>query len=533
MIIVDRRRLAGAVALGVLAQGAAVGLLATSAWLLSRAAEHPPVLYLLVAVVAVRALGLGRGVFRYLERLVGHDVALRAQAALRLDSYRALARTTWLGRRGGDLLSRMINDVEAVQDVVVRVIVPISAAALVIIGAQTMITVIDPAAGLVTLVCVAVAAGVVPVLAGRLSAGLDRRVAVLRGELAEAVADATEAAPDLIAYGPQVALDRIRRADDLLRRAEQRAALAQGVAAAGQTLGTGAAVIGALLLGSAGLAAGTVPPVQLAVLALTPLALAEVIAAIPPAVQTLTRARAALGRVRQVVEAPAVGTGDRPAPAATTQPGVRLVGVTAGWPDGPVVATALGLDLRPGERVGLVGPSGSGKTTVAATIMGLIPARAGTVDVRGRVGYLAQDAYLFDTTVAENLRLGRRDADDQELIMVLDRVGLGLALDRLVGVHGARLSGGEARRLALARVLLTDPDVLILDEPTEHLDAPTADRLLADLDRITADAAVLMITHDQRVAGRCDRLIDLGLTDDLAALGRDRDLSRHRSAERG
>ncbi|GAB3746712.1 thiol reductant ABC exporter subunit CydC [Microlunatus parietis] len=520
MIIVDRRRLAGAVGLGVLAQAAAVGLLATSAWLLSRAAEHPPVLYLLVAVVAVRALGLGRGVFRYLERLVGHDVALRAQAALRLDSYRALARTTWLGRRGGDLLSRMINDVEAIQDVVVRVIVPITAAALVIVGAQIMITVIAPAAGLATLVCVAVAAGPVPLLAARLSAGLDRWVALLRGALAEAVAEATEAAPDLIAYGPQVALDRVRRADERLRRAEQRAALAQGVAAAGQTLGVGAAVIGALLLGSAGLAAGTVPPVQLAVLALTPLALAEVVAAIPPAVQTLSRAKAALGRVRQVIEAPAVGTGDRPDGAATTRPGVRLAGVTAGWPDGPVVVSGLDLELRPGQRVGLIGPSGSGKTTVAATIMGLIPATAGTVDVRGRVGYLAQDAYLFDTTVAENLRLGRREADDRELIMMLHRVGLDLELDRLVGVHGTRLSGGEARRLALARVLLTDPDVLILDEPTEHLDGPTAERLLADLDRLSAGVAVLMITHDPRVARRCDRLIDLGRTVDLSVAER-------------
>ncbi len=509
MITVERGRLGGAVALGVLAQGAAVGLLATSAWLLSRAAEQPPVLYLLVAVVSVRALGLGRGVFRYLERLVGHDVALRAQAALRLDSFQALARTSWLGRRGGDLLSRMINDVEAVQDVIVRVIVPVVSAAVVIIGGQLMITVLSPAAGLATLAGVAVAAGVVPVLAARLSSRLDRRVAGLRGGLAEAVAEATEAAPDLIAYDRGVALDRIREADALLREAEGRAALAQGVAAAGQTLGIGAALIGALVLGSAGVAAGSVPPVQLAVLALTPLALAEVIAAIPAALQVRARTRTALARVRQVIEAPPIGAGDRPAAGATDDPGVRLHRVTAGWPDGPVVAADLDLDLRPGERVGLVGPSGSGKTTIAATIMDLIPARAGRVDVRGSVGYLAQDAYHFDTTVAENLRLGHRDATDGQLTAVLQRVGLDLDLGRLVGLHGTRLSGGEARRLALARVLLGDHPILILDEPTEHLDAPTAELLLDDLCRVTADAAVLIITHDPRVAARCDRLLDL------------------------
>jgi ABC-type transport system involved in cytochrome bd biosynthesis fused ATPase/permease subunit len=141
--------------------------------------------------------------------------------------------------------------------------------------------------------------------------------------------------------------------------------------------------------------------------------------------------------------------------------------------------------------------------------MDLIPARAGRVDVHGSVGYLAQDAYLFDTTVAENLRLGRRDATDAELAAVLRRVGLDLDLERLVGLHGTRLSGGEARRLALARVLLGDHPILILDEPTEHLDAPTAERLLDDLCRVTADAAVLIITHDPRVAARCDRLLDL------------------------
>lgn len=509
MIIVDRGRLAGTIMLGVLAQGAAVGLLATSAWLLSRAAEHPPVLYLLVAVVSVRALGLSRGVFRYLERLAGHDVALRAQAALRLDGYRALARTSWLGRRSGDLLSRVINDVEAVQDVIVRVIVPLVSAALVIIGAQIMITVLSHPVGLLTLACVALAAGLVPVLAARVSTDLDRQAAGYRGELAGAVTEAAEAAPDLIAYHRGVALDRIERADTQLRRAEQKAALARGLAAAGQTLGTGAAVVAALLLGSAGVVAGTVPPVQLAVLVLTPLAMAEVMAAIPAAIQTHTRSRSALARVRQVIEAPPIGSGDRLPARPTDEAGVRLSDVAAGWPDGPEVATGLDLELRPGMRVGLVGPSGSGKTTIAATIMGLIPPRAGQVEVRGTVGYLAQDAYLFDTTVAENLRLGRRDATDAELITVLRRVGLDFDPDRLVGVHGSTVSGGEARRIALARVLLTDPQVLILDEPTEHLDAPTAERLMDDLWRATAGAAVLVITHDPRLAAHCDRVIDL------------------------
>ncbi|GAA1832531.1 thiol reductant ABC exporter subunit CydC [Microlunatus capsulatus] len=503
------RRLVGAVALSTAASGAGVALMAASAWLLSRAAEHPPVLFLIVAIVGVRFFGLSRGVFRYAERLVGHDVALRRQSALRVRVFEALADGTWVGRRGGDLLSRVVNDVAAVQDRVVRVVVPVTAAALVAVGTAVALTVVWPPAGLLVAAATVLGAGVVPVLAARLSARADRSLAPLRGALAEAVTEAHAAAPDLWAYGAAgPLLARVLDADDALRRAEQRTAAVTGWAGAAQLLTTGAAVVAGLLAAAVGVAEGGLAPVQVAVLALTPLALHEVVAGLPAALGVRTRTRAALARVDELLDRAPVGGGAAPVTAGAGA--VDLHDVTVGWPGGPDLVEHLDLHVRAGERVALVGPSGSGKTTVAATVLGLLPPRAGTVGVSGGVGYLAQDAHLFDTTVAENLRIGRRDADDAACAAALARVGLDLPLDRLVGEHGSRLSGGEAQRVALARLLLREDAVVLLDEPTEHLDAPTADALVEDLLAATAGAAVLVITHDPTLVARCDRVVTLG-----------------------
>ena len=510
----DRRRLLGAIGLGALALGCGVALLGTSAWLLSRAAEHPPVMYLMVAIVSVRAFGLGKAVFRYVERLLGHDLALRRQAALRIETYRALTRSTWVGRRSGDLLSRVVNDVEAVQDLVVRAVVPIASVGLVAVSTTLVLALLSPMAGAVVAVSALLAGALVPVVAGRLAASATAALAPLRGELAAVAGDAADAAPDLIAYaaGPRIEA-RLGEVDGRIRRAEARAAWTSGLAGAAQVLAAALAVVGALVVGAGQVAAGTLPPVQLAVLVLTPLALHEVLGTLPTAALAWRRARAALGRVSDLLDAPPVGTPDRaardPVESSTDGRGVVVRGLSAGWPGVEPVVADLDLTIRPGERVALVGPTGVGKTTVAATIMGLLPPVTGSVEVTGTIGCLAQDAYLFDTSVAENVRIGRRDAGDDEIAGALRTARLDLPLDRMVGLHGGEVSGGEARRIALARLLVRRDDVLILDEPTEHLDAPTATALLSDLWQLTAGAAVLVITHDPAVAAGCDRVVEL------------------------
>lgn len=504
-----RRRVLVSVLLSAAASGAAVGLMATSAWLLSRAAEHPPILYLMVAVTSVRALGISRGVLRYAERLVGHDLALRMQSALRLRVYEVLSRATLVGRPRGDLLVRIVDDVRSVLDAVVRVLVPFAAAGLVTVATTALVATVSPGAGLALGGTAVLAGVVVPWIARTASARADASVAPLRGELGQAVAALHRSAPELVAYGlVDRTAARIDAITDRLASAEDRAARVRGVAGALHVLVAGAAVVASLAIGAPAVVDGRLPGVMLAVLVLTPLALHEVLEPLSEAAQVWTRVRSGLGRVGEVLVA-APDAGEVTPHRLDGPPSIELRGLAAGHPGAAPVVAGLDLSVRAGERVALVGPSGAGKTTVAATIIGLLAPRAGTVEVHGTLGYLAQDAHVFDTSVEENVRIGRRDASREDVLHALRRAGLDLDPDRLVGEHGGRLSGGEARRLAAARLFVGEADVLVLDEPTEHLDDATARELVTDLWAATVGSAVLVITHDPYVRDACDRAVDV------------------------
>lgn len=503
------RRFWFAIFLAALASGASVALMGVSAWLISFAAQHPPVLYLQAAAVGVRAFGISRGVFRYLERLVGHDLALRMQTVLRLRTYDALSKTTLIGRRRGDLLTRVVNDVAAVQDFVVRVAVPIVSASVVVLGTAVMLGVFSaPVAGML-LVSALLAGVVVPVITGRASRNADLRIAPLRGELASEVGQAARVAPDLVAYGATTTtLDRISTVDRQLRQAETRSAWIGGLGAAGQLLAAALSVLFALVFGSQAVAAGTLDPRLLAVLVLTPLAMHEVLGTFTTAAQTNTRVGAALNRIGEILDAKPIGSGDA-TPGTDDIDGLELTEVSVGWPGSGVVQQDLSFNVRSKQWVALTGPSGIGKTTVATTIMGAIPPLDGTIRRNGLVGYLAQDAHIFATTVAENVRIGNKDATDEEVAAALQHAGLLMSPELTIAEGGTTLSGGERRRLALARVLVGGHDLVILDEPTEHLDQETARAIMADAKAAFGDTAVLAISHDPEVIALCDEVVPL------------------------
>ncbi len=509
-------RLTLAVLLAFGASAASVALMGVSGWLLSRAAEHPPVMYLTAAAVGVRAFGIGRGAFRYLERLVGHDVGLRVQSALRLETYEALARTTLLGRRRGDLLTRVVADVGAALDLVVRVLLPFGSGLFVLLATTLILGLFSWPAALAILGTALVGGVIAPWLAAGLSARQDAAAVPDRGALADVVHEIGRTAPDLVAYGADsAALDRLHAADARLRAADARAAWTRGLSTALQTLAAGAAVLAGLVLGADAVRTGALERPMVAVLALTPLALHEVFADFTKSAQTWTRARVALARVSEILTAPSVGVGDRPGGGddpATDEPTPSLAvrDLSIGWPGATPLASGLTFEIRGGERLAITGPSGVGKTTLAATVLGLIPPVAGEVTASGRIGYLAQDAHVFTTSLAENVRIGNKHATDEQVRDALARVRLPEDPGRVVGELGATLSGGEQRRLALARLVVGDYGVLVLDEPSEHLDPETAAALLDDIWASSSAHAVLVITHDPDVIARCDRVLALG-----------------------
>ncbi|MEU4486366.1 thiol reductant ABC exporter subunit CydD [Streptomyces purpurascens] len=520
-----RGRLGLALLLGSLALGSAVGLMATSGWLISRASQQPPVLYLMMAVTATRAFGIGRAVFRYAERLVSHDAVLRMLADTRVAVFRRLERLAPAGlrrTRRGDLLSRLVADVDALQDYWLRWLLPAGAAVVVSAASVGFTAWLLPEAGAV-LAAGLLAAGVgVPLITGAVARRAEHRLAPARGVLATRVADLLTGTAELTVAGALPARSaEAREADGALTRIASRAATATALGDGLTALISGLTVTAAALVGAQAVAAGRLDGVTMAVVVLTPLASFEAVLGLPLAVQYRQRVRRSAERVYEVLDAPEpVGEPVRPRQAPASPFPVAVKGLTARYEGQDRDALAgLDLTLEEGRRVAVVGPSGSGKTTLAQLLLRFLDARAGAYtlagvdayalhsdDVRKLVGLCAQDAHLFDSSLRENLLLAKKDATEDELRAALGRArlldwaeGLPDGLDTLVGEHGARLSGGQRQRLALARALLADFPVLVLDEPAEHLDLPTADALTADLLAATEGRTTLLITH--RLAG--------------------------------
>jgi len=528
------RRLALAILLGAGAMACAIGLTATSAWLISRSSQRPQQSALAVAIVAVQVFALGRGLLRYAERLVAHDAAFTVLERMRVRIYERLEPLAPAGLpafRSGELLARLVDDVDSIQDLLLRVLPAFAIAILVGLLAVAIEIPMLPSAAAVLAVALAIAIVAVPWLTGRLAARTAAREAAARGELYASVVDLLAGAPELLVNGTLgEALARASDADAelgrLARAGGRTAGLGQGLASAL----SGLAMWGSLTVGVAAVASGHTDGVLLAGLALVPLAAFELINPLPTATQALERVRSSSGRLGEVLEAPIpVRDPARPRVRASGRGSLRVRGLRVRHPGQARWALAnVDLDLPPGARVALVGPSGAGKTTLAWALLRFLPYRGSITldgveidelageDVREVVGLVAQDAHVFDTTIEENLRLAHRQADEADLIRVLEAVrlrdwvgSLPAGLRTEVGEHGGRISGGQRQRLALARALLADFPVLILDEPGEHLDSAMARELTADLLAGAGGRTVLLITHRLDGLESMDEIVQL------------------------
>ena len=530
-----RGRLVLAGLLGALAVGSSVGLLATSAFLISKASQQPPILHLSVAIVLVRAFGIGRGVFRYAERLTGHDAAFRSLTDLRLavfDRLTLVAPSGTKAYRSGDLLNRLVADVDAVVDLYLRVALPYLVALFVGVGSVLLITIFVPAAAIALALALLVGALVVPALTFRRLDRSQRKIAPAMGRLTAETVALADGSAEVIALGQQQRfLQRIADADEELTQAAAAAARSSGLGSALGVLAQGGAVIAAIIFGTQAVTSGALDGLNLALVVLVPLAAYEAVQVLPAAVVTLMRVRESARRITSVLDAPDLVPDpiDPIVIDSGKEVDLQLTDFRAGWEPGQWIVGPVNLSLRPGSPVALVGPSGSGKSTIAAGLTRLCPslgqvvfagqdlARATGDEVRQVIGLAEQNPHLFDSTLVENVRLARRSATDDEIEEILVELGLGPWLAALpdglqtsVGRFGRAMSGGQRQRIALARVLLSETPIVVADEPTEYLDSDTAEVVMAALTGRCQDRGLLVITHREADIAWCESSVSLG-----------------------
>lgn len=515
----------------------AIALLATSAWLISRASEQPPVMYLMIAVVGVRGFALGRSVFRYGERVLLHDSAFKMMADLRPRVFSSLIpfSPAGLGQgRHGEKIAHIVNDVDELQNFPLRVVSPmvhsIGASILTVLGLAILMP-----EGAVILALALIAAFLIAIpLSGWIASTSESSRSPISADISASTVEILENHDVLLAYGwlPEL-LAEIQNLETKLSSIGRKSALSAGVGQAIFSLLMTAATIGVTWIGAKSVIDGSQPGVMLALFALLPLAVFDIAASAQPVASAMQRFVTSAHRVSELINRD-VSKVISPASGEKSMDefkSIEFKNVSLGYPGGEPVVVNFSIQINAGESICLQGPSGSGKSTVALAFARFLSPQAGEIKVNGikadyfstnswrrTIGYVEQNPTIFLGTVRANLLLAKPTATDLEMLAVLTKVGLESTfgnregLDTELGERGVLISGGEAQRLALARALLADYSVLVLDEPTANVDALLAEKLLNELlgaAKSDGQRTVVFITHDLSLASIADMTVHL------------------------
>jgi ATP-binding cassette subfamily C protein CydC len=547
-----RFRVALAVLLGVATVVGNVGLLSMAAYVISAAALVSYISLLTVPIFLVRFFSVSRSFSRYFERLVSHDVTFRLLGSLRSWFYARLAplAPARLERyRSGDLLSRLVEDVEELENLYLRAVGPVLVAAVASGVAFFALYPFDPALALAVLAFVAAAGVGVPLLVWTLSRGLGRNGLELRSELYARIVDGTQGVQDLLAFGREAEQRReIGALNHRLGRIERRQALISGLRISLGDLLTNLAMLAALVLAIPLVATGEVRGVYLAFLAVVALGIFETVTPLGAAFGSIGRTTAAGERLFEISDSKPTMQNPKsnlPVPEDFIL-AFEKVAFRYGE-DGPFSLRDVSFTLEPGRKVAVVGPSGSGKSTLASLILRFRDPQGGTIrlgdrnlseyaqeDVRRLISVVPQSTHVFNDTLRNNLLLADPKASEEALERALERARISDFVERLpegldthVGEQGARLSGGERQRLAVARALLRDVPLLVLDEPTANLDTMIERELLVSVWETTRDRALLLITHrlvemeemDEILVMDAGRVVEQGTHEELTRSG--------------
>ena len=518
--------------LGVLTVGSNIGLMTTSAYLISRAALHPPVLDLMVAIVGVRFFGIARAVFRYLERYLSHDVTFRILSQIRVSFYKAiepLAPARLINFRSGDLLSRIVADVESLQYVFLRVLTPPLVAAITLIGYALFLAYFDPKLSVVFAVCYLLAGLGIPLMIKLLGKGSGEKIVAAKSDLNTFIIDSIQGVTEILTYG-QVSRqkERLSYLSSTLRRLQRKTSILSGLSSALTGFMMNLSMLLILALSIPLVSKGKISGIYLAMLALGAISSYEAVFPLPLAFHYFEQSKAAAKRldeiisVKQPIQDP---TDSSPRPRHYD---LKVTDLSFRYsPVEPWVLKGVNLNLPEGGKIAIVGPSGAGKSTVVNLLLRFWDYEQGSIrlggyelkeyvqaELRNLIGVVTQRTHLFNATIRENLLLAKPDATEQELINAARMAKLHdfiLTLpdgyDSYIGEGGFKLSGGQRQRIAIARVLLKNAPILILDEATRGLDPVTQRDVMEQIYELMEGRTTLVITHQLDGLERMDQII--------------------------